>query len=124
MANEVTVSGTLSYLDAVGASDFLQVIGLQQTITSLFMTRVKESVGTSSVVAVPLGGVSAPGWAVFKNEDPTNTVNLYTAVSGGKQMGVLPPGGFAILMLGSDAQAPAWQALVSPCVCSALIIST
>lgn len=104
MANEITVSATLSYDDSESDPIDLVVRLLQASVSSKLPARLKQNVGTSQE-AINLGDVSAPGWAMFVNRDLTNFVELRVS-SGGAKFAKLLPGEFALLRLGSGAQAP------------------
>lgn len=100
MANEVTVTASLScnkpsvMSSAVGRA----ITNAQFTMTGNFYVAPESmSVGTSATV-IPLGQITAPHWAYFKNLDPTNYLTIRNG-SGGADLCQLYPGEFAIIPL-------------------------
>lgn len=112
MANELSISGSLAYADAENtAFPALAVANAIKNVTTKGGIRLKQTV-TTTQAAVNLGGIAAPGWAIFVNREQTNTIDLKVATGGAifahldadpNQDGT---GGFALLKLGSGAQVP------------------
>lgn len=105
MANELALSGELSYSDSENTETSLVVSAIAASVGTKKITRAKVSVGISSEEAVPLGECTSPGWAMFINRDSTNFITLKVA-TGGAVFAKLLPGEFCLLRLGSGAQAP------------------
>lgn len=121
MANEVTLGASLAYDDgklskSVSITDVVKSIA---GATARY-TETVQLVGTAEE-AIDLGEVSAPGFALFQNLDDTNYIELRVATGGAKFAKLRADtnddghGGFAILELGSGAQAPFAIANTDPC---------
>lgn len=122
MASELTLSASVTYADNEGADESLSVADLLATVSAKRYTKLKQNVGTAEE-AVVLGEVTAPGWAMFINRDASNFVNLKVATSGAV-FAKLKPGEFALLRLGSGAQAPFAQADTAACQLETILIAT
>jgi hypothetical protein len=124
MADEIKVFGTLIYEDDEGGSIKISDDGdVVVDITTKKFTQVKVSVGLTEE-AIPLGEVSALGWAFFKNHDDTNFAQIRTATSGTAMIKV-PAGAFAgPFMFGSGVTAPFWIADTAAVMMTAVILST
>lgn len=110
MASEVTVNATLAYDDGV-SDDSAQIVDGVFTVGTTKMVKHIQSIGITEE-AIQLAEVTAPGYAMFKNLDPTNYIDLKVA-TGGAIFARLDPdtgsngkGGIAVLKLGSGAQVP------------------
>lgn len=112
MADEITLSGSLVYSDSEGTDVSLAVADLLQSITDKAVVRQKVGL-TTTQQAIDLGNLATLGWAVFLNRSETITIKLRTAVAG-EFFATLPPGGFAVLYLGSDITAPYAVSVTSP----------
>lgn len=121
MANEITLSGNLSYSDANGAKQELGVESLLQSVTTKITYRGQQSIATSETT-LELGKVSSVGYVIIINRDDTNYVEVKTGASG-TIFAKLPPGGFCILYLGSGVTAPVAIANTAACVIDALVCS-
>jgi len=122
MADEITVSASIRYEDSEDADESLSLEDILADVATKKYTKVKVSVGTSEE-AVPLGESTSPGWAMFINRDGTNFVSIKVATSGAIFAKLLP-GEFALLRLGSGAQAPFWIADTAACQCEVFIVQT
>lgn len=129
MANELTLSGSLSYEDSEGTEESLSMANVIKSVVTKRIVHLKQNVGTSEE-AINLGDVSAPGYAIFINRDETNFISLKVA-TGGAIFARLDAdtagdgtGGFAILKLGSGAQVPYAIADTAACQMEVLICST
>lgn len=122
MASELTLSASVTYADNEGADESLSVADLLATVSAKRYTKLKQNVGTAEE-AVVLGEVTAPGWAMFINRDASNFINLKVATSGAV-FAKLKPGEFALLRLGSGAQAPFAQADTAACQLETILIAT
>jgi hypothetical protein len=123
------MSGSLSYADTEGTIEGMSFAGVIKSVVTKRITRIKQNIAITEV-AVNLGNISAPGYAIFQNRDVTNSINLKVA-SGGAIFASLDPdvnangqGGFAFLKLGSGAQVPYAIALVATCQMDIFIVST
>lgn len=119
--NAVTVSAALEWLDSLDVNDALSVARVVASVATETFHRGKQLI-TTSVVAINLGGISAPAWCIFVNKDTTNYIELLTSTSG-TVFGKLLAGEPAMLRLGSGAQAPAAQANTASCYLHYLICS-
>jgi len=122
MAATLTLAGSLSYLDSLSVGDEASVSALSVTTTNNGMIRQTQSIATTET-AITLGSASAPGYAMFINRSATNYVELRVATSGAK-FAKLFPGEFALLRLGSGAQAPYAIADTAACVLEIIICNT
>jgi hypothetical protein len=105
VANELTLNASISYEDSEDTTVSPPAIAdLLASVATKKWIGAKQNIGTSEE-AVTLGEVTAPGWALFINRDETNFINLKVA-TGGSIFAKLKPGEFALLRLGSGAQAP------------------
>lgn len=123
MANEITLNASLAYSDSEGTEAALTpIVNLLATVASKRTISYKVNVGITEE-ALPLGDVTTPGWAMFINRDETNFVELRVA-TGGAKFAKLKPGEFALLRLGSGAQAPYAIADTAACQLECLLIQT
>jgi hypothetical protein len=122
MSNEITVSGSLTYADAEGTAQTLAMAAIMASVTTRRSTWLKMSV-TTAALAIPLGNVTALGWAIFVNRDVTNYLELLTS-TGGVAFARIHPGKFAgPFYLGSGITAPFAQANTGACQMEYLICS-
>lgn len=128
MANELTMSLSMSYEDSEGTSESLSLANIIKSVSSKIIAHHKQNIGTSEE-AVNLGPVSAPGYAILVNRDETNYIELKVATSGAIFAKLDPDtagdgtGGFAFLKLGSGAQAPFAIANTAACQLEVFLIS-
>lgn len=123
MSNEITLNANISYSDTEGTElTGPSIVELLVSVVTKAQSVGKQSIGTSES-AIYLGGVSAPGWAMFVNRDTTNFLELRVASSGAK-FAKLKPGEFALLRLGSGAQAPYAIADTGACQLETFILAT
>lgn len=122
MANEITVNASLAYEDSENADVLLDVAGLLANVSVKRFVHLKQSIGTSEE-AINIGDLSAPGYAIFRNRDSTNYIELKVA-TGGAIFAKLLPGEVALLRLGSGAQAPYAIANAASCQLEFLIVNT
>lgn len=123
MANEVTVNISLAYSDSDGTQDSLASTNFLKTVATKRIAHIKQSI-TTSEVALNLGGISAPGFLLAINLDPTNFVSLRVASGGAKCAHLYPGGGPALIPLDSGMQVPYAIADTATCVIEFLVIST
>ncbi len=69
------------------------------------------------------GAIAAPGYVIMINLDPTNYVSLRIATGGTEAARLDAAGGFAMLKLGTGAQAPFLVANTANCRVSFLLCS-
>lgn len=122
MAQEITLNASLAYEDSEGTDTTMQVVDLIANVATKKLIRAKQSIGITEE-AIVLGEVTSPAWAMFINRDETNFINLKVATSGAIFAKLLP-GKFALLPLGSGAQAPFAIADTAACQLEYLIIMT
>ena len=122
MAQEITLNASLAYEDSEGTDPTMQVVDLIANVATKKLIRAKQSIGITEE-AIVLGEVTSPAWAMFINRDETNFINLKVATSGAIFAKLLP-GKFALLPLGSGAQAPFAIADTAACQLEYLIIMT
>lgn len=122
MANEITVALSLS---AFKSSAMSASVGRALASGTFTMTGTTWSEGVMSVptsaTAVPLGGVTAPHWAYFKNLDGTNFVKIRSGVSGADLIKLLAGEVGVVPLL--DTAAPYVIADTAACLLEFLILS-
>lgn len=111
MANELTLNASVDYNDGVSRVTSQVVDRVDSVATSQKPLKCVQLIGTSEeAITLPEGG--APGYALFKNLDATNYIELRVATAGAKFAKLRADtnsdgtGGFALLELGSGAQVP------------------
>lgn len=104
MANEIAASGSLGYNNPLTVSGPVgkAVSGLQANSTEALGPSGGNITILTSPTQIPLGSVISPGWAWFRNMDPTNYVQIMPG-SGGAYLIRLLPGEFALFPLDSGA---------------------
>lgn len=131
MANEITLSAFIQYLDQTGARGMLQVVDQLVDVTQQRFVRVKQNIGTTPEALI-LGDVSSLGWAMLVNRDPTNFVEILTGTGGVKFAKLFPrddarprdEANFALLHFGSGITAPFAQADTAACDVDVFIIGS
>jgi hypothetical protein len=86
MANEITVTASLNYTNSA-ASIASQTLTIKSpgkfSITGSDFTQSTMSVPTTAGgTAIPRASLGTPGWAMIKNLDATNYVEILSAVAG------------------------------------------
>jgi hypothetical protein len=122
MAYGVTLSASMAYTDSEGSEEARSLSDLLATVATKKFIRHKQNIGTAEE-AVQLAEVTAPGWAIFVNLDPTNYIELRVG-TGGAKFAKLKPGEFALLRLGSGAQVPYAISDTAACQMEVFIAST
>lgn len=129
MANEITLNASLSYDDSKNTSESLGVVDALFSVATKKVVKLTQNISHSAEVAIKLGDISAPAYAMFVNRDPTNYVELKVATSGAifAKLRADPnsdgKGGVALLELGSGAQVPYAIADTGDCLIDIFIIS-
>ncbi len=123
MAQEVTINGTLVYEDANGVTRSIQITDLSADVATLKCNSTVQSVGTSEE-AIALGEITAPGWFMAINHDPTNFVYIKTGTGGSRCGKMLPGESYGPVRLGPDMQVPFAIADTGACLVEFLLIST
>lgn len=85
MPNELTFTGSLSFNKALVTSSAIgrSFTALQFNVAGTLYVQGSILV-TVAGVAIPLGQVTAPHWAVFVNLDPTNFLRIANGQTGAK----------------------------------------
>lgn len=123
MADEITVNGSVAYSDVDGTEFTMSIEDFVASIATKKFVHAKVSVGTSEE-AIPLGEVVSLGWAMFKNWDATNYVEVRAATGAANDIIKIPPLGSAgPFHFGSDVTAPFWVANTGACLCEYAIFS-
>lgn len=81
MANEITVTSTLSYAKGNIALKSLSVAGKTFNITGVNYVLGAQSIPTSAT-AIVLGNLTSLGWFMIKNNDAVNPVEIMVSTSG------------------------------------------
>ncbi len=101
MAQEISFDVTLTvFKPTIMSAPISRRVSAQFDMAGLFFSEGSLSAGTSATL-VPLGQVTAVGWAYFKNMDPTNYVQILDGASGDPFL-KLTPGGVFMGPLDSD----------------------
>lgn len=116
MANTATITASMNFTTPLTDADPLAVQDLAETIVNSQYQRGSMSVPTTAGgTALPLGGLSgALGRYLIVNRDPTNYVELLTAVSG-TRICKIPPNGPVLGYFTSNITAPAVIAVGGAC---------
>jgi hypothetical protein len=123
MADEVTVNGSLEYEDAEDSELSLGLANATFDVSTKKFIHHKMAVGTSEE-AIPLGEVTSLGWAIFKNLDDENYLEIRSATGAGNDIIKLPPLSSAgPFHFGSDVSAPFAIANTAACQMEYLIVS-
>ena len=122
MANELTLTGSLSYADADGMVDSIALLAFKASIAAKKMIHNRITVLITEV-AIPLGSVVNLGWALFKNLDPTNYIELRVATGGIKDIRIPPLTSVGPYYFGSGVTAPFAIANSASCDMEYLIVS-
>ncbi len=104
MANELTITAVLDYVDSEAASLGLLVRDLLVTIATKKYVLMKQNIAVTEE-ALKLGEITSLGWALFINRDVTNFVELRVATAGTKFCKMLA-GEPALFRFGSGITAP------------------
>ena len=130
MANEITIAANMAYADGVNSVGNLATPpAVLKTVANKGFTRV-EALAPTTAAAIPLGSISAPGYVLLINRDPTNYVQILTGTGGvifarlDADVNANGQGGMALLKLDSGAQAPFWKANVAAALVDVFIINT
>ena len=124
MANELTISASLSYTDANSSieSAYDGVLATVAAAATSPYAKHKQVVGTSEEPMI-LGDFTSPGFVIIKNLDATNYVEIKTG-TGGIVMGKMKAGEPWMGRLGSGAQAPYLIANSGSCVVEITVFNT
>jgi len=116
MANEITVSGSLSVAKGNLGAESLAISTFRATMAGNKVTKAVQSIPTTAGgTAIKLGDLASAGYYIMKNLDPTNYVELLDSVSGTK-FGQIDPGGFALGKFSSNVTAPAAISHTAACL--------
>lgn len=118
MADEITVSLSLSFTKSPAATQSVSETSKSFDVTGAKFTKGVQNVGTSAE-AIGLGDIGTAGWFFIKNLDTTNYVEVLDAVAGDACL-KLKAGEFACGRFG--AAAPAVKANTAACNVEYLII--
>lgn len=123
MAAEITVAALLEYDNGIVDVNGPLVNGIRFDISGSKYVKTLQQIGITEE-ALQLGETSGSlGWALIKNIDNTNYVELKTG-TGGIVFAKLPPkGGIALLHFGSGVTAPFAIANSAACLVEIFILS-
>ncbi len=110
MANELTVTGSISFTKLPVSLISMSEPGKTFDVAGAKYVRGVQNIGIAAE-AILLGDVATPGWFFIKNLDPTNFVQILTALAGAAFL-KLKPGESAIGRFA--VAAPAALANVAP----------
>ncbi len=123
MSAEITVSGSLNLDNGSGIAANGGDSGLRFDWTGPRYTKLVQQIGITEE-ALQLGEESSPlGWALIRNLDNTNFVELRTGTGATKFAKLLPKGGFALFYFGSGITAPFAISDTAACNIEILILS-
>ncbi len=104
MASELTLSASYEY--AKDGAEFERAIsGLIANVSGDNFIHHKQLVGITEEALI-IGEVSLLGWAIFRNLDSTNYVEIRSATGAGNDIIKILAGEFAVFRFGSDVTAP------------------
>jgi hypothetical protein len=103
MANEITVTGSLTFAKGNVATNGLTRSGQQFNVSGTNYTRKTQNIGTSAEV-LALGEIGTAGWFLIYNMDATNYVEVLDS-TGGNVCLKIKPGEFACGRFGAAAPA-------------------
>jgi hypothetical protein len=104
MASEITVNALLYFLKS-GITDSFTFPSTQFTMTGANYIHRTQTIATTPGTAIDVASLATPGWGLFKNNGPTNFVQLKTA-TGGAVFAKLKVGEIALLRLDPTVTAP------------------
>ena len=123
MADEITVQASLTYDDGDCMPAAFQEPLARHDITNKRFVHNKMLVSTDEVV-IPLGSVTAPGWAMFKNHATSGYIEIRAGSGGSDFTKILFGETAGPFRLGSDAQTPYAISSVAGGILEYLIIDT
>ncbi len=109
MATEILVTATLQYTNAAQniTPKSLSVLNSLFNITGKnYAEGLMQVPITAGGTAIPVSNLATLGWAYFKNNDPTNYVDILNAVSGTVMIRLMP-GEPALFRFAPSVTAPA-----------------
>jgi len=124
MAEEILVSASLLYEDAEGSESLLETpaAGILANVSTKKFVHAKQLIDITPE-AIDLGEIASPSWAMFRNLDEINFVELLTG-TGGVVFAKIEAGETAgPFRLGSGAQAPFAKADANAVQIEFLVIS-
>lgn len=124
MSNELSVTASLQYTNAAKniASKSLAIQASLFSITGANYAAGTQSVPTTAGgTAIPVGNLTTLGWAMFKNNDATNYVDILTAASGTAFARIMP-GEILLMRITPAMTAPAALAHTAPVEMEYLIL--
>ena len=107
MANELSLTGNLSFAKGRVSAVSMQKVGVQFNVTGTNYARGTQTISTGSFQALNLGGVATPGYLYIQNNDATNFVTIAESTSGTGCIKI-KPGEFALFRC--DTTTPAAEA--------------
>ncbi len=119
MANELTLTGSLSFAKGRVAAVSMTKAGAQFTVTGSKYTRETVSAGTSAFVALSKGDIGTVGYMFIQNLDSTNYVEIAEATSGTGTV-KLKAGEFALFRCATST--PSVKANTAACVLEYLMV--
>ena len=122
MANELTLSGRVSYSDSESADFGLSILELQKSVATRKFVHAKQNIGTSEE-AIGLGELATLGWAIFVNRDATNYLEIRMSSGASNDHVRVPPSSFAVFHFGSDVTAPYAIANTAACQMEYMIVA-
>lgn len=119
MSQEIDITVSCAYEDAVGMTGQVEIANLLVTLATARLHHTKQNVGTSQE-AINLGDVSTLGIMILVNLDPTNYIEVKHATGGTVIAKLFPKGSvaglnFCVLQVGSGITAPFVIANSSAC---------
>lgn len=122
MANEITISASLSVAKGNVSSEALAISALKATLAGEDFIKATQSIPTTAGgTAIGLGGLSTVGWMLIKNNDNTNFVDILTAVSG-TAFARLKPGEICLFRIAPALTAPAAMANTAAVMIESILI--
>ena len=120
MSNELTITSGWGYAKG-GRNRTLVATTVNEDVSGTGVADSTQTIGTSAESLV-LGDVSAPGFAYFKNLDPTNFVEIGYDIGGFQPFLKLEPGQFAYCYIATAAATIQAKADTSDCLLEYMVL--
>lgn len=118
MANELQYQTQVAFTKN-GSTRQRTAVSINLTVAGNGISEGVKSIGFAAEEAVPLGGVTTPGFAIFKNLNATNSITIGYKPAAFVPFTVIPPGQEVKVFLSA---APYAQSAVAACLLDWLIL--
>ena len=90
MPNEISLTAVLNVVAASQQAMSVITQGMLASMTGTRISRGSVLVTNTGQTAIPLGQITAPGWAYLKNLDATNYILIKNGTTGASVIQLLP----------------------------------